>query len=488
MLQDRDAHQPWKIEAPSLASAVRLEPSNEVKSFHSRGDAQDVLREVALAYGIRAIIDDSVERKSVRFDLENVNYEKAMQTLMSMAHVFAVPVDETSVIVARDDVANRQRLERLVEETIFLPGTSTEQLNELANVIRTVFDVKQATVQTGLGSIVVRAPEDVLQPMNLALRDLIESPGEVMVEVKLYEVSTTRTTNAGATIPTAFGVINFEATAAQLVSANQALVQQGIAQGFFKSTDSNITIALALIASGLVKSPILGSLLGTFGGGILTTGLTESGNAMFNFGLNSSDSRALDDVQLRVGDRQPATFRAGTRYPITTSTYSSGLSTAASALSNQTINGVNVGSLLSQVAGGTSATIPQVTYEDLGITLEATPVIQNTGRMNLLLNLKIEALGGGSANGIPVLENRQFKSDLTVADGESVLMVSYVSRNEVSAMTGLPGLSELPGFQMPLQDNAERDQNQLVVVVTPHIVRRRLDLVAGPRIPVRASQ
>jgi Flp pilus assembly secretin CpaC len=54
-------------------------------------------------------------------------------------------------------------------------------------------------------------------------------------------------------------------------------------------------------------------------------------------------------------------------------------------------------------------------------------------------------------------------------------------------MTGLPGLSELPGFQAPLSDSAEKDTSQLVVVVTPHIVRRRVDLVAGPRIPVRAN-
>jgi Flp pilus assembly secretin CpaC len=323
--------------------------------------------------------------------------------------------------------------------------------------------------------------------MNRALQDLMESPGELMVEVKMYEVDTTHMNNAGVTIPTQFGVVNFEAAATSLVDANQALVQQAIAQGFIKSTDSNITVALALLASGLVKSPLLGSLLGTFGGGILTTGLTETGGASFNFGLNSSDTRALDDVQIRVGDRQPAIFREGTRYPITTSTYSSGLSTAASALSNASINGVSVASLLSQFAGGSSATIPQVTYEDLGVTLKATPVIQNSGRINLLLDLKIEALGGGSANGIPVLQNRQFASNLTVADGESALMVSNVTRNEAAAMTGLPGLSELPGFQMPLQDLVQKDSTQLVVVVTPHIVRRRTDLVAGPRIPVRTS-
>ena len=40
----------------------------------------------------------------------------------------------------------------------------------------------------------------------------------------------------------------------------------------------------------------------------------------------------------------------------------------------------------------------------------------------------------------------------------------------------------------PLQDNLERDSSQLIVVVTPHIVRRRQDLVAGPRIPLQTTQ
>ena len=63
-------------------------------------------------------------------------------------------------------------------------------------------------------------------------------------------------------------------------------------------------------------------------------------------------------------------------------------------------------------------------------------------------------------------------------------MVSSVSKTETAALTGLPGLSELPGFQMPTQKDAERDSSQLVVVVTPHVVRRRSDLLAGPRLAV----
>jgi len=486
VLTAADAREPWQITGPVLAGAIRLAPESGLKAIHFRGSSGDVIRNVALAYGIRAIIDDSVEQKQLRFDLEGVTYKQAMAMAMSMAHVFASPVDETSVIIAKDDSTNRQRLERELEETIYVPGLATDQINELAQVIRSVFDVKQPAIQTGMGSIVVRAPEDVLEPMNRILKDLIDGNGEVMIEVKLYEVNTTHLTDVGASLPTQFSVFNVDQAANAIVNANQTLVQQAVAQGLIKPGTSNLQIALALIGLGLVKSSLASNLIGVIGSGIIQTGISASTNTTFNLSLNSSDTRTLDHVQLRVGDHQAAVFREGNRYPITTSTYSSGLSSAASSLAGQPFIGTPIASLLAQFSGGTSATIPQVTYEDLGVTLKATPVIEKSGRINMLLDLKIEALSGSTLGGNPVLLSRQFASDLTVADGESALMVSNVTRNEARAMSGLPGLSELPGFQLPIESSRQRDTSQLVVVVTPHIVRRRSDLVQGPRIPTRS--
>jgi type II secretory pathway component GspD/PulD (secretin) len=476
-----------RIEGPVLAGEIRLVPADMTKSFHQHGQSSDVLRNVASGYGITAVVDDSVQERNVRFDLEDVTYQQAMNLLETMTHTFAVPLDKTSILVANDDATNRDRLQRQLEETINLPGYTPEQLNDVSTLLKTVFGVnaKQLNVQPSTENIVVRAPEDILDPMNRTLRTLADAAGEVVIEVKLYEVDATRTTSAGGTIPNGFGVYNVEAAATSLVSQNETLVQQAIAQGLISSTASNLEIAAALIGSGLVKSSLLSSTIGIFGNGLTQTGITESGSVGFNLGLNTSDTRALDDVQLRVGDRESATFREGTRYPIVTSTYTTGLSAASSSLPNATINGVSVASLLSQYAGGTSATIPQVSYEDLGVTLEATPVIQKSGRIDMKLNLKIEALSGSTSDGNPVLESRQFKSDMTVADGESAMMVSNVSRTENAAMTGVPGLSELPGFQMPLNDNLEKDTSQLVVLVTPHIVRRNPNLFAGPRIPVK---
>ena len=487
MLSAGEENEPWKIQSPALEDAIRLAPNDAVKSFHLHGYSPDLLREVTSAYGIRAIVDNSVEPKNLDFDLENVNYAKAMEVLTEMTNVIAVPVDETSLLIARNLPSNRLLMERQVEETIYLPESTQEQVSDIANVARNIFEVRQATTQSASGSIVVRAPQAVLASMNHVIEGLIDAPAEVMVEVKLYEMVNTHAVNAGANIPTAAGIYNVDQAATALVNANQTLVQQAIAQGLVSPTASTLTIAGELIASGLVQSSLFNSTIGVFGGKTTMTGITETGNIAFNWGLNSSDTRALDDVQLRVEDHQEAVFREGTRYPIVSSTYSSGLSTAASALSNKTINGVNVASLLSQYAGGSSMTIPQVTYEDLGVTLNATPVILKSGRINLKLNLKIESLSGSTSDGNPILDSRQFKSDITVGEGESALMVSSVSKTESAAMSGIPGLSELPGFQIPATENVEKDSSQLVVVVTPHVVRRRSDMVASPRIAYRTQ-
>ena len=477
-----DVAEPWRIEAPALAGAIHISPSKEVKSFSLRGVAADVVRDVAKAYGIRAVVDDSVERKELRFDIENMNYAQAMGALMTMAHAFAVPLDETTILVARDDAANRGRLEPMLQETIYLPGSTTEQINDVANVIRNIFDVKQAIVQTTQGNIVVRAPEAVLTPMNVLLQGLMDPGGEVLVEVKMYEMDTTNSTNVGTTLPTQFTIFNVDAAATSIVNQNQSLVQQAIAQGYISANASNLQIALALIGSGLVQSNLASNIIGVFGGGTLQTGISASSNLTVNLSHSFTDTRTLDDVQMRIGDRQEATFREGTKYPIITSTYSTGISTPASALSNASINGVSVASLLSQFSGGTSTTIPQVTYEDLGITLKATPSIQKTGRINLKLDMKIEALSGNTSDGNPILESRQFASNLGLMDGESAMLVSSVTKSETVAMNGIPGLSELPGFQMPTQDNSEKDTTQLVVVVTPHIVRKRSNQILSPRI------
>src|SRR5260370_16067255 len=159
---------------------------------------------------------------------------------------------------------------------------SNDQMDEFGNVVRNVFDVKQLTVDKGAGTLVIRAPQETLTYINLTLADLIDGGSEVMIDLKLYAVDKTNQRNIGAQLPQQIGLYNVNAAAQNLVSANQSLVNQAIAQGLIPPGSSNITIALALIASGLVQSTLLSSTPASFGRGLPPTGAPTNRNSAFS--------------------------------------------------------------------------------------------------------------------------------------------------------------------------------------------------------------
>lgn len=472
----------WIAEGPRVSGPIELQPSLAKHSFHLKTDLRETLRQVAAAYGIKASFDDSVGHEPVKFDLDDVTYEQAIHVLLGMGPLFAVPLNRTTIIVAKDTEEKRSQYEHLVEETIYLPGDSTTQITELGNMIRNVFEVKQISVETNLQTIAVRAPNETIRVLNMTLADLLDGGSQVFFDLKLYAIDKSLTRSLGTTVPTNVGLYSVASEANKLVQANQQVVDQAIAQGLIPANLSNIAIAAALIYYGLATSPLLSGTIAFVGNGLTATGIFSSNlSAQVNLALSESDTRALDDIQLRVGDREQAVFRVGSKYPITQSTYSTTTPTPTTGLGGASIGGVSVASLL---ATATTASIPQIQYEDLGLTLKATPVVQLSGQVTLHLDLKLEALQGASIDGIPILTNTSFTSDVTVADGATATLVTNLTTNEASAVTGIPGLSDLPGFQSAPDLLRTTDRNQLVMLLTPHIVRRRPDRNAGPQIPI----
>jgi Flp pilus assembly secretin CpaC len=471
----------WLLDGPRLAVPIALKPTAGVKSFHIRSTLQEAVRQVAAAYGLKASLDSTVPNTQVKFDLDNVVYAQAMHVLMDMGPLFTVALTPEMVFIAKDTEENRQRYERQVQETIYAAGMTNDQLAELGNMIKNVFEVKQVSVANSFGTLVVRAPEETIRVLNLTLADMLDGGSEVMLDLKLYSVDKARTLNLGALLPSQGGAYNVASAANALVQANQSVVNQAIAQGIIPAGTSNLEIAALLLEYGLATSSLLSNTLAFVGGGITTTGVYSNASSTLNIALNSSDTRALDDIQLRVGDRQSATFRAGSKYPITQSTYSTTTAASAAGLAGATIGGVSVASLLNQA---TTATTPQIQYEDLGVTLKATPTVQKSGLISMHLDLKIEALQGGTVDNIPILTNTAYTSDITVGDGQTAFLVSNLTKSQIAAVTGVPGLSELPGFQQAPELDKTTDAAQLLMVLTPRLVRKRANDSAGPRFPI----
>lgn len=477
-------------DARGIGGPVQLTPMTGVQSVHTRGGAQEVLSAVCTAFGLKAQFDVSVAGgQPIRFDLEGATFAEALRTAEQLTGTFAVPLQPTVALFARDTQENRADLQPLVEETVFIPGASADALTEYANLARNVFELKSVTSVGPAGGLVLRGDEGTINRANATFSDLIDSGADVLLDLTLYEVDKSRTRTLGVSTPSSVGVFPVAAEAENLINANQSLISAAVASGQLVLTGNPYTDAITelglLLASGVVSSSQFSNLLGVFGhyGGLPLAGVFLGSGATVNALLNSSEVRILDTVQLRAGSGQDASFRAGTRYPIETGVYSSNAASSSlpSALAGLKIGGTSVSSLLSQYLGSTSVSVPQIQYEDLGLTLKATPQVLRSNEVALKLDFKIEALGSGSINTLPILNNRALTSQVTIPAGQTALLGSLVSRSELRSIDGLPYLSELPGFQ-GTERSTDVSTTELLVTLTPHIVRRRRLEVASRRL------
>ncbi len=489
-LVDEDPSRAARAEAAStLAGPVQLTPKPGVHDFHLHASAHDIIDRVTEAYGLRAQVVNSIDSgPQLRFDLDAADWPQALHTLQTLTHTFSVPLQPTQILFSRDTPDNRAQYLPLIEETLMLPGTSQADLTEYANLARNVFNLRVVNAVTNPGSLVLRGDEDTLKNVNATFADLVDGGSDVLVDLTLYEVDKSRINNIGAALPSSIGVFPVAATAQNLISANQSLISQAVANNLITLTGNAYTDALTelefLLASGTVSSAQFTNLLGVFGhyGGLPLGGIFLGSTTTLNASLTSNDIRILDTLQLRISDKQDGQFRAGTRYPIETGIYSSNTSSAlTNAAAGLSINGTSVSSLLAQYLGSTSVAVPQIQYEDLGITLKATPTIQRTGEVTLKLDLKIEALGSATINSLPVLNNRQLTSTVTIPRGQTAMLASEVTNNELRALTGIPFLSEIPGFEST-NKSTEIDTTELMITLTPHIVRNKGFSIASRRL------
>jgi general secretion pathway protein D len=461
-----------KAEGPLADGPIELETHAEKHSFHLHTSAKQVITEVYRAYGVEASLHDSVQARPVRFDLDDATFSDAVRVLGLVTHTFYEALDPHRVIVAADTRENRQQFQRMLLETVYLPGLVDKELTDVSNLARNVFDAQQSVAEPGSNTITLRAPAKALTAFNQTVSELVEGRSQVDLNVKIIQLSHVASKETGTTFFQQTGVFNVFSEINSVLSQNQSLVQQIIASGLVpnQSTLANqIEILAILVASGqLTGTPFNQGFL-PFGGG-LTQSILSPGPATLNFNLNSSDTRELDDIHLLLSDQEDGSFKTGERYPIETSSFSS---VAIPALSQ-----------FAGLAGASNQTVPQIQYQDLGLTLKATPSILRSDDVAIKLDIKIDALGGTALNDIPILDSREMSGVLTLKAGETAVLLSDLTRTQSRALSGLPGVSDIPGLQ-DVSDIA-RNQNvaRLLILVTPRVVREPGQLARGKRLPV----
>ena len=146
------------------------------------------------------------------------------------------------------------------------------------------------------------------------------------------------------------------------------------------------------------------------------------------------------------------------------------------ATANEAANTVSVilNSNVFSGAGGLPQTLfPGSEYVDLGLKVKATPRIHPNDEVTLQLLFEIRSVTGQDINGIPVLSNRTIEQTVRLRENETSLLAGLLERDEMRAISGTPGLAELPSgagqfFGLRATDNMDKE---LLILITPRMVR-----------------
>jgi type II secretory pathway component GspD/PulD (secretin) len=437
---------------------LQVQPNPVKAAFHFTGDSKTLLMQVAAAFGVVASIDDSVQSRRVKFDIEPVDFFTAMGAAGEVTHSFWSAAGENQVIVAGDTAENHRLYDRLAMRTFYIPGaTSPTDLNDVVNLLRTVFEIRFVTPQPQSQTVVVRAPQNTLAAATKIVEGLGNARPQVMLDVQVFQISHTLMRNMGIHIPNQFTLFNIPVAALGALGGQNIsdLINQLIAGGGINQAGSQAVSALLAQLSGQANS-VFSQPLATFGGGLTLSGLSL-GTASATLSVNESDIKNLEHATLRVAQGNEANFRIGTRYPILNASFAPIFNTPQ----------------ISQVIQNNSftAAFPSFNYEDLGLTLKAKPAVSSSLDVTLNLEMQIRSLGTASLNGVPVISNREYKGAITLKNGEPGVVAGEISRTETRSLNGIPGLGEVPGLNRITATNAtETDDSELLVLITPHVL------------------
>ena len=146
-------------------------------------------------------------------------------------------------------------------------------------------------------------------------------------------------------------------------------------------------------------------------------------------------------------------------------------------------------SILTQTSGsiGTPVTQQLQTF-NTGVSLDITPIVGPTGLITVALHPVVNSLTG-LLNGVPQIATRDTQTVVELRNNQTLVIGGLIQEATQRSVTKVPILGELP-LVGKLFDSSDvsYSRNELVIVVTPHIVRAGQNAPPQAVLPIPAPQ
>jgi general secretion pathway protein D len=386
--EEASARDMW--DAARQASPPELAPDDGTGDIDLHGDPKQIWQDLAKLFGLDCVFDgDYQPTAQMRFRLRSVDYRAAMRGLEAATGTFIFPLTSKVFMVAKDSPQKRTELQPRVAVSIPLPDSVTQQdFNQAVTAVQQAVGIEKVAFDAQTKTVILRDTLAKVTAARALFQDLMRPLAQVMVELKLIEVTRNDMLTYGIEFPNIFSL------------------------NFLTNWLGN-QLTLPTSVNGLL----------TFGGGKTLMGLGILTPALVAQ-MSKATSANLLESTLRTTDGNAATMHIGEQYPVLTSQYEGPSSFTA---------------------GGTAYTPPpSFQFVDLGLTLKVTPAVRSLGSATLDVDAEYMVLTGDSVIGIPVFGNRAVKSTVNLRMGEWAVIGGLLDVEEAHSIAGLAGASRIP--------------------------------------------
>jgi general secretion pathway protein D len=415
---------------------VELAPiSNTPITVKLTEDSKVIYQTIGQLAGINVLFDPDYTSRKIKVELNGVTLEEALQITALSSKTFWRPVTPNTIFVAQDNPAKRKELEQSVLKTFYLSNLSQPtELQDVVNAIRAVLDVQRVQQLLSQNALVVRGTPDQIALAEKLVDDLDKARPEVIIDIAVMQVSKDRSRTLGLSPPAS-------ATVTLQSNINNTTTTTG--------TTTAGTGATVTQSNGSQN----GINLNTLGNLNATDFQVTIPSANLSAVMSDSDTKLIQNPQIRALDGQKATLKIGDRVPVATGSFQPG------------IGGVGINPLVNT----------QFQYLDVGVNIDITPHVHAGREVTLKISMDISSVTGQSSIGginQPIIGQRKIEHEIRLKDGEANLLGGMLEDQQTRSLSGIPGLAQIPILHYLFgQSTKDHSENDIVFAIVPHIVR-----------------
>jgi general secretion pathway protein D len=406
---------------------AQLEPrlTNPVDIHMASQDSRTAFETLAELAGLNVIFDPDFRGTRIPIELNKVDIFEALDILALQTRSFWKPVNKTTILVSPDNQTKRRDYDDLILKTFYLSNSVTAtEITEAITALRTLLNMRYLAQSTSMNAIIVRDTADRIAIAEKIIEDLDKAKPEVLVDATVLEVDRSMLRQLGILPP--------QQTTLSFIGGDVATTTASGTATTTNTTSNTVTLrGLQNINSGSFA---------------ITIPPTTA-----QFLAQSSKTKLIQNPSVRATDGKLATIRIGSQVPIAS------------------------GSFQPAFVGATGTPVVNFQFVDVGVNLDITPRVLLNREVSMTVQVQVRAVSdfrdvGGVQQ--PVLTNRQVQHEIRLVEGETNILGGLITENESTSLNGLPGLKNIPILKYFFaQERKSRDQTEIIIMLTPHILR-----------------